>query len=292
MINLHYFYYKKYFDGVDFRKVGNYDQQSKDAVGRANEQLTSAVKGLACSDLPFTHAVEMEVLYPGLITGVGIQHEASIEGEVKLGLDFDYTYGFPIVYGSSVKGVLKSFFEDVYSGSYDARKLSLDIFDQSVFKIGNNRSLFDADRNNVLFGHDQTDRHRGIKDRVLVVFFLRFRRVDDDQSLTVFIFNTGRLLCVKCCTDKVGTDADFTNKKRNFFFGRTYGRDPAAFADFIDLNDLILNGFINSDHMRFPFQKREPKSAPFPSAVLLFLHNRLHGSGFMVSPPKIAENYP
>lgn len=144
MINLHYFYYKKYFDGVDFRKVGNYDQQSKDAVGRANEQLTSAVKGLACSDLPFTHAVEMEVLYPGLITGVGIQHEASIEGEVKLGLHFDYTYGFPIVYGSSVKGVLKSFFEDVYSGSYDARKLSLDIFD-GIGPDGNPKSIYDRD---------------------------------------------------------------------------------------------------------------------------------------------------
>lgn len=144
MINLHYFYYKKYFDGVDFRKVGIYDQQSKDAVGRANEQLTSAVKGLACSDLPFTHAVEMEVLYPGLITGVGIQHEASIEGEVKLGLHFDYTYGFPIVYGSSVKGVLKSFFEDVYSGSYDARKLSLDIFD-GIGPDGNPKSIYDRD---------------------------------------------------------------------------------------------------------------------------------------------------
>lgn len=144
MINLHYFYYKKYFDSVDFRKVGNYDKQSKDAVGRANEQLTSAVKGLACSDLPSTHAVEMEVLYPGLITGVGIQHEASVEGEVKLGLHFDYTYGFPIVYGSSVKGVLKSFFEDVYSGSYDARKLSLDIFD-GIGPDGNPKSIYDRD---------------------------------------------------------------------------------------------------------------------------------------------------
>ena len=144
MINLHYFYYKKYFDGVDFNKVGNYDQQSKAWVGRANEQLTSAVKGLACSDLPSTHAVEMEVLYPGLITGVGIQHEASVEGELKLGLHFDYTYGFPVVYGSSVKGMLKSYFEEVYSGSYDARKLSLDIF-EGIGPDGNPKSIYDRD---------------------------------------------------------------------------------------------------------------------------------------------------
>lgn len=144
MINLHYFYYKKYFDGVDFTKVGNYDQQSKAWVERANERLTSPVRGLAYSELPSAHAVEMEVLYPGLITGVGIQHEASVEGEVKLGLHFDYTYGFPIVYGSSVKGVLKSFFEDVYSGSYDARKLSLDIFD-GIGPDGNPKSIYDRD---------------------------------------------------------------------------------------------------------------------------------------------------
>lgn len=144
MINLHYFYYKKYFDGVDFTKVGNYDQQSKAWVERANERLTSPVRGLAYSELPSAHAVELEVLYPGLITGVGIQHEASVEGELKLGLHFDYTYGFPVVYGSSVKGMLKSYFEEVYSGSYDARKLSLDIF-EGIGPDGNPKSIYDRD---------------------------------------------------------------------------------------------------------------------------------------------------
>lgn len=144
MINLHYFYYKKYFDGVDFRKVGNYDTQSRNAVKGANERLTSPVNGLAYSDLTSTHSEELEVLYPGLITGVGIQHEASVEGEVKLGLHFDYTYGFPVVYGSSVKGVLKSYFEDVYSGSYDVRKLIQDIF-EGLGPDGNPKSIYDRD---------------------------------------------------------------------------------------------------------------------------------------------------
>lgn len=150
MINLHYFYYKKYFDGVNFRMVGNHIPKSEDedpneaAIKRANEKLTSKVDGLVYSDLPCTHSVEVEVLYPGLITGVGIQHEASVEGEVKLGLHFDYTYGFPVVYGSSVKGVLKSYFEEVYSGLYDARKLSLDIF-EGIGPDGNPKSIYDRD---------------------------------------------------------------------------------------------------------------------------------------------------
>lgn len=50
------------------------------------------------------------ISYPGLVTGVGINHEAKIEGEFKLGVHFDYTYGMPVVYGSSVKGVLRNSF--------------------------------------------------------------------------------------------------------------------------------------------------------------------------------------
>ena len=38
-------------------------------------------------------AFNMKIAYPGLVTGIGINHEASIEGEFKLGMHFDYTYG-------------------------------------------------------------------------------------------------------------------------------------------------------------------------------------------------------
>lgn len=53
----------------------------------------------------------LTVLYPGLITGVGINHEAKVKGEFKLGIHMDYTTGLPVVYGSSVKGVLRDAFE-------------------------------------------------------------------------------------------------------------------------------------------------------------------------------------
>lgn len=58
--------------------------------------------------------IELEVQYPGLVTGVGIDHEAKITGEFKLGVHFDWTHGMPVVYGSSVKGVLRAWFKDVY----------------------------------------------------------------------------------------------------------------------------------------------------------------------------------
>lgn len=56
----------------------------------------------------------LQISYPGLVTGVGIKHEAKIEGEFKLGVHFDWTHGMPVVYGSSVKGVLRSAFKDGY----------------------------------------------------------------------------------------------------------------------------------------------------------------------------------
>lgn len=56
-------------------------------------------------------AFVLTVLYPGVITGVGINHEAKVKGEFKLGIHLDYTTGLPVIYGSSVKGVLRDAFK-------------------------------------------------------------------------------------------------------------------------------------------------------------------------------------
>lgn len=81
----------------------------------------------------------LEIQYPGLVTGIGIDHEAKIEGEFKLGVHFDWTFGMPIVYGSSVKGVLRSWFMEIYlhgdgnyfekCGKIDAGDLMMEIFE-------------------------------------------------------------------------------------------------------------------------------------------------------------------
>lgn len=46
----------------------------------------------------------------GLLTGTGIAHGTGEEGEYKLGLQFDYSTGLPYLPGSSIKGILRSFF--------------------------------------------------------------------------------------------------------------------------------------------------------------------------------------
>jgi len=49
-------------------------------------------------------------VYPGLVCGIGYEHELSITNEFKLGFAFDHTTGLPYIPGSSVKGTLRSAF--------------------------------------------------------------------------------------------------------------------------------------------------------------------------------------
>lgn len=53
---------------------------------------------------------QLTTTYPGLLVGIGYQHETKIEGELKLGFYFDYTSGLPVIPGSSIKGALRSAF--------------------------------------------------------------------------------------------------------------------------------------------------------------------------------------
>lgn len=109
--NLHRFYYKEYFKGVNWQD----EKKAKTQIKQNNAVLTAPnlwSKMPPSDDNPHPYddkcSITLEVLYPGLVTGIGINHEATIEGEFKLGLHFDWTYGMPVVYGSSVKGVLRS----------------------------------------------------------------------------------------------------------------------------------------------------------------------------------------
>ena len=144
MRNLHKLYYKDYFSDVDFRNLAS--DASKAAVQRSNACLTAPVRNtdLVLGNLPtVSNSFELEVIYPGLITGVGIQHEAGVEGEFKLGLHLDYTTGLPLIYGSSVKGVLRSYFKEVYNGA-DADVIINDIF-EGVASDGNPKSIYARD---------------------------------------------------------------------------------------------------------------------------------------------------
>lgn len=48
--------------------------------------------------------------YPGLLVGAGYPHDAKLEEAIKCGFTFDYVTGIPYIPGSSLKGMLRSFF--------------------------------------------------------------------------------------------------------------------------------------------------------------------------------------
>ncbi len=76
-------------------------------------------KSVFNDDIRKFSAPELTVTWPGLLTGLGYGHGAKteagntshpLETEMKNGFFFDFTTGIPVLPGSSVKGILRSFF--------------------------------------------------------------------------------------------------------------------------------------------------------------------------------------
>lgn len=125
--NLGWIYYKEAFGFIhndyfiklikpDGTKSDKKDQQQylKDHVDKhlfasIGNQMAD-LESLAPVAFEATHNPKLTTTYPGLLTGSGIGHEAGLEGELKLGFQFDHTTGLPYIPGSSVKGKLRSFF--------------------------------------------------------------------------------------------------------------------------------------------------------------------------------------
>ena len=122
MKNLCKAYYKDYYKDICFKLVDDpRNVVSDDKI--INEKNTALVREIATGEYvkaalstfstyePLRlQEFSLEVSYPGLITGIGIDHEAGVESEFKLGIHMDYTSGLPVIYGSSVKGVLREAF--------------------------------------------------------------------------------------------------------------------------------------------------------------------------------------
>lgn len=198
-VNLHKSYYKDYFDGVTFSYLLN-DTQASDSVtekikarnnrftdnsyshkDKSGWNLNSEYKIInECS--PDDDRIALIVQYPGLVSGVGIDHEAKITGEFKLGVHFDWTHGMPVVYGSSVKGVLRNaFISKVEKGKiieyddYFLKEVTDREWDQEEIK-----TLFDA----IFEGKDENGNNLSIYNRD--IFF---------DAVIVKPDSKGRILC-------------------------------------------------------------------------------------------------
>lgn len=147
MRNLHKYYYKDYFAGADFSPLLNGGDSAMRDLKEKNQNLCSPNLLKVIEKSPLVNTVfTLEIQYPGLVTGVGIKHETKIEGEFKLGVHFDWTHGMPVVYGSSVKGVLRAWFKEFYKPTTDQPSVD-DAFD-SIFEgkeNGKSKSIYERD---------------------------------------------------------------------------------------------------------------------------------------------------
>lgn len=149
--NIGKLFYKDYYKEVNFKNViaGN-----ESSLGKINETIKKSAHLLITNPVGDEECATFraKILYPGLVTGVGLEHNSkNIKGGFNLGMHFDYTWGMPVVYGSSVKGVLREYFQEFYEGGMDAIDLEEEIFSGKI----RNKKKDTTDKNGKLIrGYD------------------------------------------------------------------------------------------------------------------------------------------
>lgn len=119
--NLGYFYFKEYYEDYfekyyeEYKKLEDKEKEKKTKEHFENKdkslfdhiELKSICKLESVGESPLF----FKTTYPGLLVGSGLMHSIGAKGESKLGFEFDYTTGMPIINGSSVKGLIRSIFD-------------------------------------------------------------------------------------------------------------------------------------------------------------------------------------
>lgn len=123
-----------------------------------------------CKSIEGYRDFSLYTLYPGLLVGTGNPHEIAVAGALKCGFTFDYVTGLPYITGSTLKGMIRSYFpgdtknEEVSDGynelikgllgkeEIDVLALKEDMFDGNDIFLGafpvvekNNRNILDME---------------------------------------------------------------------------------------------------------------------------------------------------
>lgn len=111
--NMNYIFNVEYFDDV----IGNKDKEKHENV--VKEKNLQIVNFNFTEDISFDEIKKgvngycefnLYTLYPGLLIGTGYPHGIAVAGALKQGFSFDYVTGLPYIPGSSLKGMIRSFF--------------------------------------------------------------------------------------------------------------------------------------------------------------------------------------
>jgi CRISPR-associated protein Cmr6 len=175
-MNLNYLLNKAYYEPMTYAHFKLCNNALKNKVVECKEEIIP-VK----NELHFP----LKTIYPGLLLGLGYAHAAAkdliIDGtkddgaQIALGFTLDYVTGLPIIPGSTVKGVLRSAFEnhpEYIIDTLEKSKISISTelkeyekFWKSVFEEGANKVVFfdaipvEAGKDGHLFGLEHITPH-------------------------------------------------------------------------------------------------------------------------------------
>lgn len=111
--NMNYCYNVEYFQDILLKDAAGHNKYIYQFSFQDNSYRTLLAKeeGMKENRKSFC----LKTVYPGLLIGTGYPHEGLREAKnsaIKLGFFFDYVTGLPVIPGSSLKGVLRSYFPE------------------------------------------------------------------------------------------------------------------------------------------------------------------------------------
>jgi len=162
--NMNYVYYYEYFEGLEaIEDSEKNDDKHRKPSNEPSEALkrTNKLCDFKFASYDFTKDLKgvegykdfsLYTQYPGLLIGIGNEHNLALDGGVKCGFTFDYVTGLPYISGSSLKGMLRSCFGKkntpnrnehhnyiralLRKEQLDVEKLEQDIFENNDIFIG------------------------------------------------------------------------------------------------------------------------------------------------------------
>ena len=164
MQNVNLLFNKLYYDGICFE---NSELKVNGIKGKRNSLTQSKFyeSDYQRCIIPGVKRLYFKTQYPGLLIGTGYAHGVSSEDDAKLGFSLDYVTGQPYIPGSSVKGMIRSVFEnfDVISEIIKDNKENINLdkakIDSIIDEIFDGNDVFlDA----VVYGGNEEGRVLGV----------------------------------------------------------------------------------------------------------------------------------
>ncbi|MBK9961551.1 MAG: type III-B CRISPR module RAMP protein Cmr6 [Saprospiraceae bacterium] len=270
--NIGWKYFYEYFKGIEFNylNVTREADKAETAPNPVKVQLNRRNRELMSLNLrdyhPHDHSIEspqsfeLETTYPGLLIGSGYHHEVKVEGELKLGLSFDYTSGLPNIPGSSVKGTLRSFWP-MKSDKYSIQeKEQFKNFIQSMM----------AEVNQLL---EKVDKNIVEEELCNGVNSIEIDKINIDH-LELEIFEG---VNVKETIEKVGAEVLLNNRNKRLWKYLS----PSAKDVFYEAQLASISGkFLGNDYITPHLNRDRPELSPFTNPVPLQFLKVLPGIKF------------